>query len=363
MNSIEWRSVFAGIGRVAIGWARRFESVRGFAWAALLLIAIALPARALVLNEMTIQGDELVEVYNNTAGILDINGMEIREGGDTYVIAGVPPLPPGEYYVLNPPGDLFDDQGGYIELLEGGKVNDAAYYGQFGSAPLPPGAGGGLRQLGGGTSLARAPDASLLGAPPTPTPGGDGFFWTIDLTPTFGSANDAPSSALGTSLFLNELDPKPIGTGDSVELFNPFAVDFPLAGWFVCNGDAFAPLAGTVPGFGFLTVALDPGFELEENELVYLFRDDEVRVDQIGFHLPPVRSTAPALDFCQCYSRFTDGSGPSNGWNWFSSGGGATLLRLLCTPNATNENITTCDVTPIPTVSTETWSRTKARYR
>ncbi len=333
--------------------------------AALLAVGLAThPAEAHVyLNEITVQGPETVELYNSGPAIVDVNGWTLS-GSGSWNILGAPPIPVNGYLVLEPIGDIFDNTGGYIELLDGPIDEDGVHYGQIGSAPLPP---DGPFSLAGVPSptLARAPDGSTWGAPPTPSPSGDGSIWTIDPTPTMGAINDAPTPSLGASISLNELDPKPVGGGDTVELFNPLAVPIDVTDWFLCNGDAFLVLSGSVPGLGYLTITTGAGFELEAKELVYLFRDDGVRVDQIGFHLPPVRTHSPWLDFCQCYARLPDGAGPTNGYDWFSSGGGVDLLRLVCTAGGANQPETSCDVTgaPVPGgIEESSWSRVKAHW-
>jgi len=323
------------------------------------LFFTATPRADVFLNEITIKGAERVELYNSGAGPVDVNGWTIQ-GSGSWVVAGAPLIPAEGYVVLDIPGDIFDDQGGFIELLDGLADEDRVSYGQLGSAPLPPGDFG---FRGGPTSLARAPDGSTFTMPPPNSPATDGTIWTIDLSTTFGAVNDAPTAALGTTVVLNELDPKPLGGGDLVELYNPAAVPVDVTGWLLCNGDAFQTIAGSVPGGGFLTLTTDAGFELEANELVYLFRADEVRVDQIGFHLPPVARSAPTLDYCQCYARWTDGAGPNLGYDWFSSGGWVTLLGLVCTPGSSNQLVTSCQSTSAPDVQTDTWGRLKSHWR
>jgi hypothetical protein len=340
---------------------RRREGNRpALAVAALALAAVPGPASADVfLNEITVQGTERVELFNSGPGNVDVNGWKLVAGGGEYVIQNAPLLLDGGYVVVETGDDIFPDPGGFIELLDGVTPQDGTNYGQLGSAPLPPDA---FPAGPAGPSLARAPDGSALGMPPTPDPSTDGIYWTIDLSSTFGAANDAPPSALGSTVLLNEIDPKPVGTGDGVELYNPVPFDVDVTGWLLCNGDAFQAISGTVPGGGHLVVTTDPGFELEENELLYLFRDDEVRVDQLGFHSPPV-VFAPPLDFCQCYAYFPDGSTPSNGWDWFSSGGGDTFLRLLCTPGGPNQLVSDCAASPVAEMGADTWGRVKGRWR
>jgi len=322
------------------------------------LLLAPMAQASIFLNEISVQGPESVELFNSGLLPVDVNGWTIEAAG-SYQIAGADAVPAGGYLVVQVPGDIFDDQGGFIELLDGVTPQDGVSYGQIGSAPLPPGDFG-LR--GGPTSLARAPDGSFFAMPPSNSPATDGQIWTIDLSPTFGAFNDAPNPSLGTSVVLNELDPKPVGGGDLVELFNPLAVPVDVTGWLLCNGDAFQSVTGMVPGGGFLAFATDPGFELEANEVVYLFRDDEVRVDQIGLHLPPV-ANVPFLEYCQCYARYVDGDGPDLGYDWFSSGGETALRRLVCTPGSSNQLVTSCQSTAAPALRTESWGRAKSLWR
>ncbi|GJM45108.1 MAG: hypothetical protein DHS20C21_19500 [Gemmatimonadota bacterium] len=311
-----------------------------------------------LLNELKVKGSEQVELYNSGPGPVDVNGWTIQ-GNDAHVIAGAPLISPGGYLIVNVAGDIFDDQGGFVELLDGVVPEDAVSYGRLGSAPLPPES---TSLVAAPVSLARAPDGSFYGAPPTPSPGTDGLIWTLDLTPTFGAVNDAPAPALGGAIVLNEVDPKPVGGSDEVELYNPLAAGTSVVGWFLCNGSAFTTLSGLVPAGGFLTVTTDPGFDVEDNDLLYLFRDDGVRVDQLGFHLPPVRSSAPTLDVCQCFERFPDGAGPNLGYNWFTSGGNVTLFALECTPGSSNAFEEDCGPTSVSAPPFRSWGRIKSDW-
>lgn len=327
------------------------------------VLSAAAPAHAAVmLNEITVKGSERVELYNSGPGVADVNGWTIQGDGGAFVINGADPMLPDSYQVFDLPGAILFDNGGFIELLDdvGPSGQDGVWYGQLGSAPLPPAAGLSAALLVA-PSLARAPDGSAYGVPPTSAPGTDGLIWTIDFTPTFGAMNDAPAAALGASLLLNEADPKPVG-GDVVEIHNPSAVPVPLAGWILTNGEAIEALAGTVPGGGVLAITTGAGFDVEDTELLYLFDAGAVRVDQLGFHLPPVRSE-PTLDTCQCYVRFPDGSGPNLGYDWFSSGGWDTLLAAVCTPGLPNVDETSCDAVAVGEGETSSWGNLKARYR
>lgn len=189
----------------------------GSATALVLSLVWAFPVRAGVyINEVSLQpvgSSQTVELYNSGPGGIDVGGWEIRGSKGAYIIPAPEPIPAGGYVVLSV-GNICSERGGVMALIDlvasNSPAADAVNYGQRGSAPLPP----------AGTSLARAPDASA-GPPPAPDPAGDGLVWTIDLTPTFGGINDAPTPNPGSSAALNELDPRPIGGGDSVELYNP----------------------------------------------------------------------------------------------------------------------------------------------
>ncbi|MBZ0269034.1 lamin tail domain-containing protein [bacterium] len=329
-----------------------------------LALLVARPAHAAVmLNEITVKGLERVELYNSGPGIVDVNGWTIEGGGGTYQINGADPMIPDSYEVFDIPGAIFFDNGGFIELLDdvGPNGRDGVWYGQLGSAPLPP-AFGLLTRGPGAPSLARAPDGSAYSLPPSNSPGTDGLIWTIDFTPTFGAVNDAPNPALGSALVLNEADPKPVGGLDTVELVNPSALPVPLAGWLLTNGESTMALSGSVPGGGFLAVTTDPGFDIEDGELLYLFDPPGVRVDQLGFHLIPV-GIMPTLDTCQCFGRFPDGTGPNIGYDWLTSGGSGTLDIVVCTPGLPNVSESDCGVVSVEPAGNSSWGSLKAAYR
>lgn len=327
--------------------ARRLKFALSAALAAAALGSGAPAGAAVYLNELTVQGDERVELYNNSGAPVNLGGWKISSTGE-YVLPPLTVIPANGYLVVDPPGDLILDSGTIAELIDSvGETRDAVSFGQGGSAPLPPDLPPGFARGPGDVSLARAPDASLGSVPP-PSPATDGLVWTLDLTPTFGAVNDAPVPSLGSTLRLNEFDPKPAGGLDMFELYNPSALPVLIAGWFVTNGDAFQVLGGSVPGGGHLSITTDPGFDIETYNLLYLFDAAGVRVDQAGFESPPVMpASAPSLDSCQCYARYRDGTGPSLGYDWPSSGGESSLFRLRCTPGGANAFEAECVATSV----------------
>lgn len=342
------------------------NDIRAIALIALLLLAAAAPPiqATVLLNEASIQGPEQVELYNFGPAPVNVDGWTIQGDGGAQVIGGVGLLNPGAYVIVAIAVDQFGDNGGFVELLDGALDDrDGVTYGNLGSAPLPPESTPFGRA--GPASLARTPDGSSYTSVPPNSPASDGTFWSIDFTPTFGSANDAPTPLLGSSIILNEVDPKPVGGGDFVELFNPGGLGVSLGGWMLTNGRDLMTLSAVafVPAGGFYTATTPVGFDVEETDLLYLFSADSVRVDQLGFDVPVVRS-GPPLDTCLCYARFTDGTGPNLGYDWPTSGGFATLWTLECTLDASNVFIRECDPTSVgASVGDSTWGRIKALWR
>ncbi len=306
-------------------------------------------ASPVYLNELEMRPlglSERVELYNAGTDTADVSGWTIQGSKSSYVIPTPTLIAPGQYIALQV-GDLQGERGGVtglIDLVLDGELLarttvDEVSYGEEGSAPLPP----------EGMSLARAPDASA-GTPPPPGPATDGLVWTIDTTPTFGELNDAPVPEMGSSGVINEFDASHVGAGDLVELYNPGPDEIHLYGWYLINGDSLDPLSGFIPPGGFYLQVTSAGFELEEIGLLYLFRSDGTRVDQLGFH------DAPELGSGECLGRCPDGAEPYLGYSYATSGGGVTFLPMPCSPGESNEP---CGPTPATSV---TWGRLKRLF-
>lgn len=289
---------------------------------------------------------EEVELYNAGPGSIDVGGWIIRGSKASYTIPGPEIIPDGGYAALIV-GDIQGERGGVTTLIEtvgDGRVpvgQDSVYYGQAGSAPLPP----------AGTSLARAPDAAL-GTPPAPNPATDGLVWTIALFPTFGAVNVVPAPQMGSSILINEFHPGTAGGGDEVEFYNPSGSAVDIEGYYLVNGAAVMFLSGIVPAGGFLTITTGAGFDLEEVGLLYLFQSNEVRIDQLGFH------DAPALGAGECYGRCCDGAPPYLGYDYLSSGGGDSFRPIECSLGSSNNPA--CGTSP---TERTTWGSLKGIYR
>jgi len=279
--------------------------------------------------------------------------MVIRGNKGSYIIPSPSPIPDGGYLALSV-GDIQEERGGVTSLIDlvksASQANrsgaDSVHYGQQGSAPLPP----------AGMSLSRAPDASA-GAPPPPDPDLDGLVWTIDPTPTFGWANDAPQPQMGQPFLMNELNPGIPGGSDMIEFYNPSTMVIDAGGWVLMNGDSYLHLNGLVLPGDFLVMTTPAGFDLEEVGLLYLFRSDGVRVDQLGFH------DAPPLGNGQCYARCPDGAPPYLGYDYAASGGGTTFLPLNCTYGAPNSQGCVGGAEDGPPRKLIRWGRLKHEFR
>lgn len=305
-----------------------------------LLLLLALAAHALpadsnatglvYLNEVVVQGAEKVELFNPSGASIDVSGWTIYGANGSFTIPGGTVVPPAGYKEISFPGDIMGDLGGETSIADLTDTDqDVVKYGQAGGAPLaPPGAA---------ISLCRAPDGSA--APPFFNDPGysDAGFWTLDLTATFEAPNDAPPPSLGTTIRLNEVKPLPPG-GNEYEYYNPFplAANIVINGWWLTDGISVVFLNGVVPGGGVLAQNLPT--QIENTLVAYLFKDDGVRVDQIGLLGAPIHEDV-------CFARCPDGAGPADGFDYLTSGGGDTLLPIECTLGELNTTSPECSGT------------------
>ncbi len=267
------------------------------------------------LNEVGVIGNEGFELYNLGPDPVDISGWSVQGSDGSYTFPSGTIINPGVYLSVGTP-PIHDDIGGEIFLIDsGGGEQDGVQYGQQGSAPLAQ----------GGASLARAPDGS---ANPPRDPVDDAPFWTVDFSPTPGGRNDAPVPILGGIVEINEVNDDPPET-DVVEFYNETALLDPisLVGWRLSDGHTAAMLTGVVQGGDVLALSL--GTDIEITRLAYLFTNTGVRVDQVGL------AGAPLADM-PCIGRCPDGAGPNKGYDYETSGGGATWIPMTCSPGQRN---------------------------
>jgi len=108
-----------------------------------------------------------------------------------------------------------------------------------------------------------------------------------------------------------------------VELYNPTGTPYDIQGWFLSDGDDYESIVTdiTVPAGGFTVLDCDVDLSATVNfssaGVCYLFTDDSVRIDQLGWY-------GEDNDFS--FQRYPDGAGPNDGYDWVSSGGGVSLF-------------------------------------
>jgi hypothetical protein len=287
-------------------------------------------------------------LYNPNATQVNLNGWRIVGwNGATISLSGT--IAPSQYLVITPNDntDYFRNLGGEIALLDNnGNDSDIVRYGDKGGAPLAP-------AFPLSPSMCRAPDAST--GPPffDGANYSDAALWTMDLTSTFTEMNDAPNPALGTSVRINEVQTGQVK--DVVELYYPEdAADvIDLSDWYIVDGlNVFVIPDSSIAQGDVVTIDLFGG-EIEVTNLVYLFNNLDVRVDQMGVVVPPLAQET-------CFARCPDGAGPADGFDFPSSGGDESLLVTTCTLGELNTTNPTCQAVPVRRTH---WGKLKSLYR
>jgi len=297
-----------------------------FAAAALLLLAAGTAPAQILINEFehTGTGTDRIELLNTRPDTTyDLSGWYLEnQVGSTFALSGL--LGPSDRKTFLTTSTIVTD-GGLIELYDGALLipRDSVPYGDTGGAPLPPGVGT--------YSCGRAPDGASTGDPARD--------WNLDPTATFSAVNDQAPAMLGASpVVFNEAGRTSVRANGTcppaiVELFNFAPSPMSINGWRIIDGRSVTVLFGAVPANGFLLINdFDPNFCYEETGVMYLVTPDEQRVDQVGVHgnpLPP--------GFSLSYQRIPDGSGPYDGYDFLSSGGGSTWFIAPQTLGGTNQ--------------------------
>lgn len=314
---------------------------------------------AIYLNEAVTSGATKVELFNRSAVPVDLSGWRIRGRYGEFTIPNGTMINGGQYRVIAGLGAIFDPIGGEIAVLDlaGGGPVDRAEYGTEGGAPAPA--------ASFNISLARAPDASTMPAPPL-DPNFDAYFWTIDLTSTFGLMNDVPNPNPGSSVCINEMQQNPGVLPDSLELCNPpvplLGGVIDLSGWFLSTAFGVQPLGGLIPPSSFFGVEVDDALDLPSAYRIDLFDDTGVRVFQKSFWGAPTN---------QCYGDCPDGAAPPDGYDFFTCGGNVTFFLVGCSIGEQNDGGSgECEfpVVDVPDpdgwhVVTPSWGKVKLIYR
>ncbi|MEW6684708.1 MAG: lamin tail domain-containing protein [Candidatus Edwardsbacteria bacterium] len=127
--------------------------------------------------------------------------------------------------------------------------------------------------------------------------GSTDYFWTLDASPTFGSANDTHaegppwgSGGLGnTQIVINEINVHSSTPGGNFfELYNKTDSSIDISGWQIVVDSRYTiPSGAIIPGKGFYVlwqIDFPPGFDPTVTaDNVYLFSADSIRRDQAGW--------------------------------------------------------------------------------
>jgi len=327
-----------------------FNALRLIILSAVILVAAPEANAEIYLNELVVRGTEQVEIYNSGDDDVDLTGWLVRGSEGDFMIPNGTVINPGQYLAFTGLGGIMSDLGAEVDIIDDIKLSrDSVDYGQLGGAPLP--------HDEVDVSLCRAPDAST--EPPL-DPINDADLWTLDFDSTFGAANDAPQPDLGSTVVINEVGSTTLGVtivDDSVELFNPSGVPLVLIDWVLTfgAGATVTITSGTIGAGGFYVEKLPASIELDTTQLVYLFDDTAVRVDQMGWS-----GTASRNGDDLCLGRCPDGAGTNDGYDVESSEVGTTVFVTACSLGGTNGDESTCGATPVEESS---WGSIKTMYR
>ncbi len=280
-------------------------------------LLLAAPARAdgpVLINEFVAKGTEWVELVNTSDSAVDLTGWRLSDGEGDHALSGS--LAANSYLVIANSFALSND-GDQIYLYDAtNALVDAVAFGNLGSAPLPL----------VGMSTARTPNAADTDD--------DGRDWNTDTTPTPGAANNAPGTALGSTVLLNEINAFTPGN-DFYELYNPTGTAVNLTGWQASDGDDLVTLSGTIAPGGWVSFE---SLAITGLDVMYLWDASGVRVDQLG-------RDGEFED--GSFQRIPDGVGPNDGFNFISSGGGITYFDCIPTPGTANGSAGCNDPVPL----------------
>lgn len=200
------------------------------------------------------EGEEWVELYNNSTEIIDFTKWTLEDGNETATaLSGT--LAPHQFLVIEKPKGQLNNTGDLIVLQDGtGKTIDRVAYGDWADGIAADNAPAAKDPL----SVARTQDgrdsnsdALDFATTETPTKGGPNVI-TNEQTKTPPAPN-APTGGIATStLMITEFLPNPIGTdaeGEFIEVYNPSASpvsfrDFALRD---ASGRTFSSTTLTIP--------------------------------------------------------------------------------------------------------------------
>jgi hypothetical protein len=268
-----------------------------------------------------------------------------------------------------PDEGFLPDAGGVLVLFDNfHMVQDSVAYGNQGGAPIsapiifPPGyPRPPVFQKAGPFGAAQAsqdePDTLSTSTQRT----GDGLdsgssaedFNIGSPTPNETNEGSVEPPALGSSVRINGVYAYGTTGVDDIELFNPLSTPVDIGGWFVGNVDQEEPFydaGGSVPLEAGTTNILPQGhaatfsFELAYETVLYLYDQNLVRLDQMGW------TQTPFYFPDQCLVRVPSGAGPADGFDFNTSGGSTGNLGYAdCSVRSPGQDIIGVEDPPLVT--------------
>ncbi|TET98174.1 MAG: T9SS type A sorting domain-containing protein [Candidatus Stahlbacteria bacterium] len=294
---------------------------------AIIVFSIAASADIKINEIVPKGGTEWVELYNTSASTGSIQDYWLMDDdGNGIVLSGL--ITGYGFHVVDILSPILDNEGDLLFLINPIPVPDTLDQVGFGIQGGAPGA----------PYIPLFSIARIIDGLDTDDDARD---FNLDATPTLGATNDPDSVLLGSSLIINEIRPYPTSGGDSVELYNPTGTPYDIQGWFLSDGDDYESIVTdiTVPAGGFAVLDCDVDLSAIVNftdyDVWYLFMDDSVRIDQLGWAGEHNDSS---------FQRYPDGVGPNDGYDWVSSGGGITLFDWPPTWGGQNSGIEEEDI-------------------
>lgn len=304
---------------------------------------------------LVVDGDstEVEQCYSDAPG----PGPDAGKGGGDVTLGSICGVIPDQTYFGQseffgiqgtPEEGKLPNRGAVLELFTPGGVKvDEVRYGYKGGAPVSPPlpigeapaaridpAGLATQAVGGGPVVAAPGDSvavSTARLPDGTDTNGDANDFNSTTNSTPGGSNAGNASALNTSLIVTRLfwNP-PAGSVDAVELYNPYDVDIDFSNWYLGSNDGTQRIG--VPGNAWSVLRRHEKRVLRRGEVgsfttdldyltvVYLFKPDFTRVEQIGW------SRADNAQPEMCMRRDPDTGGFHDGFDWLSSGGEQELF-------------------------------------
>ncbi len=273
---------------------------------AIIVFSIAASADVKINEIVPKGGTEWVELYNTSSSPVSLDGWKLTNSrSDEKALYGT--INENDYDTIHT-SSMWNNDGDIVYLVNStDDTVDQVGFGIEGGAPGAP-----YIPL---FSLARIRDGLDTDD--------DARDFNLDGTPTPETANNPDSVLLGSSIIINEISPYPTSTPDSLELYNPTSMAYNIQGWFLSDGDDYESIVIdiTVPAGVFAVLDCDVDLSATVNftdyDVCYLFTNDSVRIDQLGWY---------GEDNNFSFQRYPDGAGPNDGYDWITSGGDTTLF-------------------------------------